>query len=217
MGLRWSPDGTRLVYFTRQERPSSPRFHGLDKLGVFVAEADGANPQPLDVTHPLDDYDSNGWWAGAVWAPSSDRVALVWDTHSCAGGPDCMPATGIDVFDSSGVRLAGFETPGSLSQPMWSPDGSAIGWLAGSCPGSRCSSDAFRWRPVNEDALTTLPYLPNVSVTWLEDGRLGVVRTILNSGTRKAYSRSTQMDPICARLTGPRVLRHQPGHQMAVR
>jgi Tol biopolymer transport system component len=176
VGIRWSPDGKHLVYVTR-EAPLDQ--HAFDETGYFVADANGENSVPVELQHPQNDFVSNGWWAGAIWAPTGDKFALVWDTGSCSGGDDCMPPTGIEIFDANGVHLTGFDTPGSVApNPVWSPDGTSIGWLTGSCIDGMCSSDAFHWRPVTDDqVVTTLPVGPSGAVTWLGNNRLGVVIT----------------------------------------
>ena len=103
VGLRWSPDGTRLAYW-EQDAPADQ--HSLVLRGLYVARTDGTEPVRVALPRDADLYASNGWWAGVQWAPTGGRFALAWNTGSCSDGPDCIPPGGIDVFDLTGQLVA---------------------------------------------------------------------------------------------------------------
>jgi len=187
IGLRWSPDGLHMVYAIR-EAPLQSR--GYSQPSIFVADGDGANPKRLNLLHAANWYASHQWWAGAVWAPTSNLFALPWDSGSCTGGPDCMPPTGIDVFDLSGARVAALDTPDTMSPDVtWSPDAGAVGWHSGVCIQSTCSNHAFNWQPLaDSSSVTTLPSLHDISVDWAPDDRLRVVTSDDAGAVKEVYS-----------------------------
>ena len=174
VGLRWSPDGSRLAYWLQA---APPNRHGLELTGLFLAGSDGTDPVEVPLPRGTGQYTSNGWWSGVHWAPTGARFALAWDTHGCAGGEACIPPGGIDVFDATGQQTAAISILDSpLIDPVWSPDGLAVGWMSGSCADSLCEDDAFHWRGVEDGAtVTTLLLDRGSAVSWSDANRLQVV------------------------------------------
>ena len=92
VGLRWSPDGTRLAYFEQSARAGRL---SLSLTSLVLANRDGSNPVRVTAPRPLDQYLSNGFWVGVQWAPTGRRFLLAWDTGFCSGSADCIPPAGI--------------------------------------------------------------------------------------------------------------------------
>ena len=188
VGLRWSPSGERLAYF---EEFAPPTEHVLNLTALILADADGSNRISAVLPHPMNDYVSNGWWAGVRWAPAGNRLALVWTTHMCTGGPSCIPPSGIDVIGGSGQTIASIETPDNADLSLfWSPDGRAIGWMTSACVFNACNAVAFNWRLVDGGPVTTLPLSDDAnSVVWSTDGRLLVIgMRFTNDGLTAAWT-----------------------------
>jgi Tol biopolymer transport system component len=174
VSLRWSPDGSRMTYWLR-DAPADRR--GFEDRGLFLAQGDGSDPVQIALPRTTDQYASNGWWAGVRWAPTGDRFALAWDTHSCTGGADCTPPGGIDLFDGAGRQIGAISVLDSpVIDPVWSPDGRAVGWMSGSCANGLCENDAFHWQPIDDAGnVTTLPLERGSNVVWSDANRLDVV------------------------------------------
>jgi Tol biopolymer transport system component len=174
VGLRWSPDGSRLAFWLEEAPPNQ---HSLELTGLFLAGSDGTDPVEVALPRGTDQYTSNGWWSGVHWAPTGARFALAWDTHGCTGGANCIPPGGIDVFDATGQQTTAISILDSpLIDPVWSPDGLAVGWMSGSCANSLCEDDAFHWRRVDDGATVTTLLLDRGSVvSWSDANRLQVV------------------------------------------
>lgn len=174
LSLRWSPDGERLAYITAEDRPSREPRHGLVGTGLLVARADGGDPVAVSLPRFLEQYGvSSGWDVGAKWAPGGELFAIPWSTHSCTGGPYCIPPSGIDVFDAAGNLVKSIElVDGDFGQAIWSPDGLALGWFTGACGEGWCATDAFHWQRVHGDSRVITILLENASVTWSTDGLL---------------------------------------------
>jgi len=185
VGLRWSPGGQRLAYFAAEDRPGHLSRHGLAITGFFVARADGADPVAVRLPRSLDQYNVvAGWDGSAKWAPRGGLFAVPWSTHECSDGPNCLPPSGIDVFDAAGNLVKTINiVDADFGEAIWSPDGLALGWLIGSCADSYCSVDGFQWQRVDDDApVITLP-LDNGRIVWSADGLLHVVSVHIDPKT----------------------------------
>jgi TolB protein len=96
-----SPDGSRIAF---------RRMVGETNSEVFVADADGSNPQNL-TNHPA----FEGWPA---WSPDGSEIAF-------AGNRNSAYQVFVMKADGSDVRLVA-NTEGRATTPRWSPDGSRI-------------------------------------------------------------------------------------------
>jgi Tol biopolymer transport system component len=182
---RWSPDGDRMAYLTWgaliEATPADPYLQS-QLAGLFVANGDGSEAMEVDVPWLVPPYGAGGsWLAGAQWAPSGEWFHLsYWAGHQV-----------YDLYDASGAYLWRLELdPLSWGGAVWSPDGSAIGWISEACADGSCATRAFNWRPVAEGgevrsfALDPLPderSLFRVSLT--PDDRLLFVEDRVTGGT----------------------------------
>jgi Tol biopolymer transport system component len=128
--LTWGP----LIEST----PAEPYLQS-QLAGLFVANGDGSEAMEVDVPWLVPPYGAGGsWHAGPQWSPSGEWFHLSY-------------GRGYDLFDASGAYLWRLELdPLSYSAPVWSPDGSAMGWISEACADGSCATRAFNWRPVVE-------------------------------------------------------------------
>jgi TolB protein len=103
----WSPDGTRIAFFSERD----------GKSGIWVMNSDGSDPIPVGTPPGVNDYPS--------WSPDSERIA--WN---CTMGKMLPTGQGdfeICVANAQGSGLTQLtDTEGGNKYPSWSPDGSQI-------------------------------------------------------------------------------------------
>ncbi|HKT60309.1 MAG TPA: Ig-like domain-containing protein [Gemmatimonadales bacterium] len=105
----WSPDGTRIAFYSRREHDADP-FHANDS-DIYVMQADGTGAVRLtrhgaNVFHP-------------AWSPDGSRIAFWawnWDAQAFA----------IYLMQADGSGLSPIVSGESAFAPAWSPDGSRI-------------------------------------------------------------------------------------------
>jgi Tol biopolymer transport system component len=182
---RWSPDGSRMAYLTWgpliESTPAEPYLQS-QLAGLFVANGDGSEPVEVDVPWLVPPYGAGGSWeAGAQWAPSGEWFHLsYWAGHQV-----------YDLYDASGAYLWRLELdPLSWGRPVWSPDGSAIGWISEACADGSCATRAFNWQPVAEGgevrSFAIEPVPDDRSLFWVSltpDDRLLFVEDRVTGGT----------------------------------
>jgi hypothetical protein len=186
VGVRWSVDGARVVYFeTEVVVRTGPRGPQVEMTATqpFLAGGDGSGAVPIPIARPFDSYFSYAWDAGPLWAPDGGHFALPWNSHSCEG-IDCVPLGGIDIFDRDGRPTLALETPGNVSQSaFWSGNGLAILWTTGACVDGSCINDAVHWRPIAGDpTVTTFPGVMTGFV-WPGDGRIRAIQFDVDGAT----------------------------------
>ncbi len=104
-GARWSPDGTKIVFFSWRDFPGQEQRNEL-----YMMDADGSNRVRL-TTNEAEDVEP-------TWSPDGKRIAF---TSSRDGNPDIYVASA----DGSGQRP--LTTDGAPDEgPAWSPDGNLI-------------------------------------------------------------------------------------------
>ncbi|MCL3838212.1 S9 family peptidase [Aeromicrobium duanguangcaii] len=83
---------------------------------------------PVSITPPAPEGGSVRWADGDV-DPRSGRVAVVRETHPPGSRGAVDVVNEIVVLDSTGVADVVVSGPDFVSDPRWSPDGSALAWL----------------------------------------------------------------------------------------
>ena len=101
-GVRYSPDGTRMLYY---RMPSPTRWTTIPtaRYELIIADANGTHAEPWGRDYP---------WA--TWGPDSKQIA-------------CLTRKEIQVCDIATRKLiASYPRSGIVSQLTWSPDGTAF-------------------------------------------------------------------------------------------
>ncbi len=103
----WSPDGTRIAFFSERE----------GKSGIWVMDVDGENAIPVGTSPGVNDY--------PTWSPDSQRIA--WNCTMGNINPNGTGDFEICVAEADGNGLTQLtDTVGNNKFPAWSPDGSRI-------------------------------------------------------------------------------------------
>lgn len=110
----WSPDGTRIVFFSR--RQGSTRDH------IFVVNADGTGERQLT------NDDSNNTFPS--WSADGGRIMFTSDRD----GPG---REGIFVMDAEGSSVTRLLPGLRAGFARWSPDGTRLAIIAGEFPDTR--------------------------------------------------------------------------------
>ena len=107
-GARFSPDGTRLLYY-RLPRSAAVDNNSYGTFDLVIAQADGTNPEVYGQAFP---------WAS--WGPDGRQIA-------------CLAPRGIQVVDLAARKVVReFPRRGLVEQLVWSPDGK---WFVGTANG----------------------------------------------------------------------------------
>lgn len=139
----WSPDGMYIAFVSERNYPSSS---GQD---VFVMEADGRNPQLVDVK-----ADS------PTWSPDSTKIAYA----TFKSGKFQIHVANRDGTNSVNITMSNFADTG----PRWSPDGTKIAFegLRGGL-----GTAIFTMNPDGSDQVALVPSLQvNGHPVWSPDG-----------------------------------------------
>jgi Tol biopolymer transport system component len=107
MGVRFSPDGRRILYrrIAKELRVPNDKFGAMGIL--VIANADGSNPI---------EYGKPGEFPWASWSPDGKQVA-------------CLTVGGIEIWDLESKKMVRkLDRKGIYQQLYWSPDGN---WLTG--------------------------------------------------------------------------------------
>ncbi len=135
-------------------------------------EAGGA---PVVVTPPAPEGGSVRWADGDVH-PTDGRVAVVRETHPVGGRGAIDVVNEIVVLDAEGGQQTVVSGPDFVSDPRWSPDGSALAWVEWDHPAMPW--DASRLKVSHQGNVVTVaggPGEPDQGVCqpqWAPDGSL---------------------------------------------
>jgi Tol biopolymer transport system component len=167
--IRWSPDGTQIVFFDQPARESIPE--------TYVVSSEGGKPQRLlpEVKEPIMD---------ANWSPDGRKIVF----SNC----NCVDGTADSKYHIRILDLASHQVttlPGSegMISPRWSPDGRFIAVL------SSLDSHNPRVYDFETKQWSELPVGPVVDwPTWSKDSRSiyflrslkehGVIRVSIQTG-----------------------------------
>jgi DNA-binding winged helix-turn-helix (wHTH) protein/Tol biopolymer transport system component len=103
--LRWSPDGTRLLFVDRTPKGTN---------GIYVLSADGGAPRQL-LPDDTDNETDPGW--------SSDGKKIVYSTCPALGASSNSDLRILDLASGNATLIPGSK---GLVAPRWSPDGKLI-------------------------------------------------------------------------------------------
>jgi Tol biopolymer transport system component len=166
--LSFSPDGERMAFADASQ----------DSSGIATAAADGSG-----VRH-LTDGRNDSW---PSWSPDGSKIAFSGtefdpNASKCALRVDYDCPTDIYVMNSDGSDLTRLATsPGPDFQPVWSPDGTQIAFVAVPRTGS---ADTLIW-VMNADGSGARPVSSDVGgyetwPAWSPDGSLIVFAAVRN-------------------------------------
>lgn len=104
---RWSPDGSQLLVYGRDEK-------GLDK--VYLISPLGGTPRPLLADNPDEQVNP-------CWSPDGKKIVMSWFYSS---GKE--PLSEIRIYDLATHQITTLPNSKDLDSARWSPDGQ---WLSG--------------------------------------------------------------------------------------
>lgn len=127
---QWSPDGTKIVFYSGRALNGTDAANDNDTFNVWVMDADGSNPTPLTALTAAS--------ANAVepqWSP--DGTKIVYRSRQALDGSNAANANNVPNIwmmnaDGSGeTPLTELDGTGVLQvDPDWSPDGTKIAFRA---------------------------------------------------------------------------------------
>ena len=111
-GPKWSPDGSKIAFYTDRDYLSAdPKEHSTE---IYVMNADGSNPTRITNSFTIDAWPS--------WSPDGSKIAF----QSYRDGNENIYVMNADGTDP--VRLTSH--PKVDYYPAWSPDGSKIAFYS---------------------------------------------------------------------------------------
>ena len=131
-GPSWSPDG-RSIAFAQKPPDDSTGNASYRDLAVYLMDPDGANVRRItgDEGNPLaafiEDYAPD-------WSPDGSRIAFV--SARDVADPMCLNCSRYDVYTMKpdGTDVVRYPEEGDEARPVWSPDGSALAYVAQPAP-----------------------------------------------------------------------------------
>jgi len=155
---RWSPDGTRIVFY----RGVFDANGMVGSYEVWVMNADGSHAHPVL-------HDPEHLYMEAAWSPDGRRLVFARQSSD-----PFQPSRDIFAVDLDGTHLGRLTWTGGEDAPDWSPDGERIAWThyAGDL---RPSAESRVWSMAVDGAnkinLTPRGVTWPMSSSWLPDGR----------------------------------------------
>lgn len=121
----WSPDGAQVVFMAEYAPGIGSSHPGADypHSDIWIADADGTNARLLYESPP-----DMPWSEYPAWSPDGSSVLIVaWDKERNIEVATRSALVAIDVRTGKGKEIAVLEgIHQMLSDPRWSPDGTAI-------------------------------------------------------------------------------------------
>lgn len=121
---QWSPDGTKIVFYSNRKLDGSNAMNDNQVSNVWLINADGTGLKPLTTFTTVGVLNPQ-------WSPDGSKVVFV--------------STNIQVINTDGSGLKAITSNVYASQPQWSPDGSKIVYQSWQKPDGSISSNG----PVN--------------------------------------------------------------------
>jgi Tol biopolymer transport system component len=123
----WSPDGSKIAFFSVRALDGSDALDTNSVFNIWVMKNDGTGATPLTRLTAL-----NANCIGPVWSPDGTKIAF--EAIRALDGSDAVGPANIWVVNADGAgaapltRLAAPNT--SSIEPVWSPDGSKIAFAS---------------------------------------------------------------------------------------
>jgi serine/threonine protein kinase/Tol biopolymer transport system component len=105
---RWSPDGTKIMFF---QFPAGPSHPGK----IYTISADGGTPQELMPDDKQNEQDP-------TWSSDGMKIAFAGDANDAAASNNAA----IKIFDLQTKQVSAVPGSQGLFSPRWSPDGNFI-------------------------------------------------------------------------------------------
>ncbi len=106
---RWSPDGTKIVFFEFALSSTRP-------ARMYEVSRDGGSPRPLSPEDPNQQLDPN-------WSPDGSKIIFAGESND--------PASSIRILDLATNQLSTLPNSQGLYSPRWSPDNKYISAFSG--------------------------------------------------------------------------------------
>ncbi len=126
IGPRWSPDGTKVVFYSWRKLDGTDAMSPNRVLNIWRVNADSTAPMPLTTTVANGTGSSNPQW-------SPDGTKVVFDSSRSLDGTDAPNTNGTQNIwrvnaDGTGLRLITNTTALDANNimPQWSPDGTQV-------------------------------------------------------------------------------------------